>query len=135
MGFPKLIQSVIIFSSSNSRKNMIYHIFCLIKKSCKVSKFAKFMLVISLFKYSRKNFLDRFLNLPRGMTCLQNIFFNVDFLIYFEFFLAFLRFSDISIEPMYYSKQLFRLALHRITSDKCRPRLIRLVAALIRTSC
>ena len=83
---------------------MIYHIFCLIEKLCKMPKFAKFMLVISIFKYSRKNFLDRFLNLPRGMTCLQNIFFNVDFLIYFEFFLAFLRFSDISIEPMYYSK-------------------------------
>ena len=58
-------------------------------------KFAKFMLVISLFKYSGKNFLDRFLNLPRGMTCLQNIFFNTDFLIYFEFIfniLAFFRY-------------------------------------------
>ena len=47
-----------------------------------------FMLGISLFKYSRKNFLDWFLNLPRGMTCLQNIFFYVDFLIYiFQIFL------------------------------------------------
>ena len=89
-----LFLSVIIFSSSNLRKNMIYHIFCLIKKLCKVPKFAKFMLVISLFKYSRKNFLDRFLNLPREMTCLQNILFNIDFLIYFEI----LEFSNISID-------------------------------------
>ena len=69
-----------------------------------MSKFAKFMLVISLLKYSRKNSLDRFSNLPGGMTCLQNIFFDVDFLIYFELFLTFFRFSDISNEPMYYRK-------------------------------
>ena len=69
---------------TNSRKNMIFHVFCLIKKLSKMPKFAKFTLVISLFKYSRKNFLDRFLSLPWGMTCLQNVFFDVDFLIYFE---------------------------------------------------
>ena len=81
-----------------------FHIFCLIKKLCKMRKFAKFTLVISLFKYFRKNFLDRFLNLLREITCLQNIFFDVGFLIYFKFFKTFLRFSDISIEPMYYRK-------------------------------
>ena len=63
---------------------MIFHVFCLIKKLSKMPKFAKFTLVISLFRYSRKNFLDRFLKLPWGMTCLQNVFFDVDFLIYFE---------------------------------------------------
>ena len=84
----------------NSRKNMIFHIFCLIKKLCKMSKFAKFTLVISLFKYFRKNFLDRFLNLLREITCLQNVFFDVGFLIYFELFKTFLRYSDISIELM-----------------------------------
>ena len=55
-------------------------------------KFAKFTLVISLFKYSRKNFLDRFLSLPWGMTCLQNVFFDVDFLIYFNNIFAFSRY-------------------------------------------
>ena len=84
--FRVFIQSVIIFSVSNSRKNVIFHIFYLIKKLCKMPKFAKFVLVISLFKYSRNNFLDLFLNLSRGMTCLENIFVNVDFLIYFELF-------------------------------------------------
>ena len=64
-------------------------------------KFAKFMLVISLYKYFRKNFSDRFLNLLGEITCLQNIFFDVGFLIYFELFKTFLRYSDISIEPMY----------------------------------
>ena len=106
--FQVFIQSVIIFSLSlrlarekpNSRKNMIFHIFCLIKKLCKMRKFAKFTLVISLFKYFRKNFLDRFLNLLREITCLQNVFFDVGFLIYFELFKTFLRYSDISIEPM-----------------------------------
>ena len=60
---------------------MIFHIFCLIKKSNKMPEFA---LVISLFKYPGKNFLDRFLKLPWRMTCLQNVFFDVDFLIYFK---------------------------------------------------
>ena len=82
-----------IFSLSDSRKNMIFHIFYLIKKLCKMPKFAKFMLVISLFNYSRKNFFDRCLNLPRGMTCLQNIFFDVDFLISFELFKHFCVFQ------------------------------------------
>ena len=68
----------------NSWENAIFHIFCLIKKLSKMPKFAKFALVISLFKYSRKNFLDWFFNLSRGMTCSQNVFFDVDFLIYFE---------------------------------------------------
>ena len=67
-------------------------------------KFAKFTLVIFLFKCFRTNFLDRFLNLLRGITCLQNIFFDLGFLIYFELFKTFLRYSDISIEPMYYKK-------------------------------
>ena len=80
---------------------MIFHIFCLIKKLCKMRKFAKFTLVISLFKYFRKNFLDRFLNLLREITCLQNVFFDIGFLIYFELFKTFLRYSDISIEPMW----------------------------------
>ena len=75
----------------NSRKNMIFHVFCLIKKLSKMPKFAKFTLVISLFKYSRKNFLDRFLSLPWGMTCLQNVFFDVDFLIYFFYFINLLN--------------------------------------------
>ena len=77
--FRDFIQSFIIFSLSNSRKSMTFYISCLIKKLCKMPKFAKFMLVTSLFKYSRKNSLDRFLNLLWGMSCLQNIFFNVDF--------------------------------------------------------
>ena len=79
---------------------MIFHIFCLIKKLCKMRKFAKFTLVISLFKYFRKNFLDKFLSLLREITCLQNVFFDVGFLTYFELFKTFLRYSDISIEPM-----------------------------------
>ena len=53
-----VIMIFIIFSS------YFHSIFCLIKKLCILPKFAKFVLAISIFKYSKKNFLDRFLNLP-----------------------------------------------------------------------
>ena len=41
--------------------------------------------------YSRNNFLDQFFNLSWGMTCLQNVFFDVDFLIYFFYFINLLN--------------------------------------------
>ena len=62
---------------ANSRKNMIFHIFCLIKKSVKMPKFEKFALVnameFSLFIFSRKNFWEKLWNLLRPVTFWQNI--------------------------------------------------------------
>ena len=55
------------------------------KKLSKAPKFARFSLVISLFRCSGKTFLDGFLNLLRCETFRQNAFFNVDFLSYFKY--------------------------------------------------
>ena len=56
-------------------KNVIFHTFCLMKKLSKILNFQSLRWLCLYSNIPRKNFSDRFLNLPRGMTCSQNVFF------------------------------------------------------------